>query len=73
MSYPSPAECPRPIVGDFFWGRCQHRAGSAARRHLPHRAAGTGKRQVLVALGIAAVQTCHKVRYFTAARQRIPS
>ena len=28
--------------------------------------AGTGKSHVLVALGVAAVEACHKVRYFTA-------
>ncbi len=34
---------------------------------MPGRAGRTGKSHVLVALGVAAVQAGHKVRYFTAA------
>ena len=37
------------------------------REPVPGRAAGTGKSHLLVALGIAAVQAGHKVRYYTAA------
>ena len=34
---------------------------------MPRLGAGTGKSHLLVALGVAAVQAGHKVRYFTAA------
>ncbi len=38
---------------------------------MPDRPGRTGKSHVLVALGVAAVQAGHKVRYFTAASREL--